>query len=140
MDGRDAYAMIRIGRVPPPYVAAVMAQRQDLLERAARASAETPESLIALGMTGNADCWVAMDESALIGLAFTQIIQGPKGRKLTVLAIGGERGARWLRQGKVMVFDDAKRRGAEFMDFIRITGHRTYFGMEPTGQYYEASL
>lgn len=132
--------MIRIGRVPPIKVEAAVSHCRELLEKAAEASPETPESLIALGMTGKADCWIAADDEAIRGVAFTQIIQGPKGRKLTVLAIGGERGAKWLRQGHKVILDDARKRGAEFVDFIRMTGHRTYFGLEPKGQYFEARL
>lgn len=132
--------MIRIGQVPPIHVEHVVSHRIDLLEKAAEASPETPESLIALGMTGRADCWIAADDKRIVGLCFTQIIEGPKGRKLTVLAIGGEHGAKWIRRGHRMIFDDAKERGAEFVDFIRMTGQRTYFGLKPSGHYYEARL
>jgi hypothetical protein len=110
----------------------------ELIERAASPTPETPGSLVSLALMDKASFWIAEDDDDKpVAVGFTQILQGPKGRKLSVLAIGGAGGARWLRAARKIVKADAARYGATKFTFSRVGGRKKFMGLEPVGYYYE---
>lgn len=133
--------MIVINAVFPEHVGFICNLRKDLLQKAAEATFyETPESLIELARSGDAVCWVAWDDTRVIGYIFTQILDSPKRRTLVFLAFGGERGTRWIRRAREVVEAYAKAKQVNAMSAIRIGGKRTCLGMKPAGTYYEEEL
>lgn len=111
-----------------------------LIEKAAKPTPETPESLVNLAMNGKADFWIAEDDGKPVAVGFTQLKQGPKGRTLNVLGIGGARGARWLHIARDIVKADAAKYGATKLAFWRVGGRKKYMGLEPVGFYYEDTI
>lgn len=132
--------MIEIVEVHPLAARIVAEENKDLIEKAAAASHDTFESLTLLAEEGRADFWIASTKDGVVGVMFSQIVQGAKDRRLRVLALGGKGGMRWLKQARKIVTDDARERGATKMTFIRIGGRQTYLGQRPAGYYYEDRL
>lgn len=132
--------MIKVFTVHPLAVRVVAAEHKALIEKAAATSHDTFESLTLLAEEGNADFWVACLGSEVVGVMFSQLVQGAKDRRLRVLALGGKGGLRWLRSARKIVMDDAKKHGATKMTFVRIGGRQTYLGQRPAGYYYEDKL
>lgn len=128
---------MEIVQVPPARARDAVAFVARFIEVAALASPETPQSLVNLAADGNADFWIAHEGGKPFGVCFSQVLHRPKDRVVNVLAIGGERGATWLRKLYGAVKADGMKYGATKATMIRINGRQSYFGQKPAGSYYE---